>query len=93
MLTPIATWPLTCGYFTFSNNNTTYVGEWLLLIDKDLREVEKSCQLVFILLNVFVIYQETSLLFIGKSYPLFLFIFLWLRHLGLVNEENVHRNT
>jgi hypothetical protein len=36
----------------------------------DLCEVKISHQLVFLLLNVLIIYQETYLLFIGKSNPL-----------------------
>ena len=45
--------------------------KWYILIGKDLYEIKKSLQFVPLLLIVPITYQEVSLMFIGKSYPIF----------------------
>ena len=51
------------------------VSKCLLLINKDFWEVEPSYQPVSPCLYVWILYQEIPLLFISKSYYIFLFLF------------------
>ena len=64
------------------------------LSDKDFCRVKTSWQFVILLLNVPIIYQETSLLFIGKSYPLFIVIFIkWETITYLSSDWIIKKNT
>ena len=61
------------------------------LIDMDLCEVETSQQSVFLSVSVPIIYQEITVLFIGKNYSLFLFSFYFctfLFHVFLIYRRN-----
>ena len=53
-----------------------YVNKHVLVIDYDLRKVKTSHQYFSMFIRAYNL-KETSLLFVGKSYPRFLFLFLF----------------